>query len=75
MQRTFDHSVFLMEGSSHSYQRALHCFGVFRTRSEDMRALVSRREWVGRGSELDVTDHWFLPYFAIAALRTSSSVF
>lgn len=37
---TFDHSVFLMEGSSHSYQRALHCFGVLRTRSDDIRALI-----------------------------------
>ena len=27
-----------MEGSSHSYQRALHCFADFRTRSEEMRA-------------------------------------
>src|SRR5258705_12597932 len=38
---TFDHSVFLMEGSSHSYQRALHCFGVFLTSREDIRALWS----------------------------------
>jgi hypothetical protein len=37
--QTFDHSVFLMDGSSHSYQRALHCFGVLRTRSEEIRAL------------------------------------
>jgi hypothetical protein len=36
---TFDHSVFLIEGSSHSYQRALHCFGVFLTRRDDIRAL------------------------------------
>lgn len=28
-----------MEGSSHSYQRALHCFGVLRTSSDDIRAL------------------------------------
>src|SRR6266404_1977784 len=43
-RRTFDHSVFLIEGSNHSYQRALHCFGVFRTRSEDIRALGSESE-------------------------------
>ena len=55
--RTLDHSVFFMDGSSHSYHRALHCLGVLRARREDMRA------------------HWFLPYFAMAALRTSSSVF
>ena len=33
---TFDHSVFLMDGS---YHRALHCFGVFRTNNDDIRAL------------------------------------
>lgn len=32
------HSVFLMEGSSHSYQRALHCLADLRTSSELMRA-------------------------------------
>lgn len=37
---TLDHSVFLIEGSNHSYQRALHCFGVLRTRREEIRALV-----------------------------------
>mmetsp|Transcript_7123 Transcript_7123/g.12266 ORF Transcript_7123/g.12266 Transcript_7123/m.12266 type:complete len:232 (+) Transcript_7123:2304-2999(+) len=31
------HSVFLMVGSSHSYQRALHCFADLRTSSEEMR--------------------------------------
>jgi len=36
---TFDHSVFLIEGSNHSYHRALHCFGVLRTKSEEIRAL------------------------------------
>ena len=67
-----DHSVFLMDGSNHSYQRALHCLGVFRTRREDIRAL----ERVSRGHERRRrTYHWFLPYFAMAALRTSSSVF
>jgi hypothetical protein len=30
--------TFLMDGSSHSYQRALHCLADLRTRSEDMRA-------------------------------------
>ena len=29
-----DHSVFLIEGSNHSYQRALHSFEVFRTKRE-----------------------------------------
>lgn len=33
------HSVFLMAGSSHSYQRALHCLADLRTSSEEMRAL------------------------------------
>ena len=42
---TLDHSVFFIEGSSHSYQRALHCFGVLRTRREDIRALVARVEF------------------------------
>lgn len=37
--RTLDHSVFLIEGSSHSYQRALHCFGVLRTSKDEIRAL------------------------------------
>lgn len=37
--QTFDHSVFLIEGSNHSYHRALHCFGVLRTKSEEIRAL------------------------------------
>lgn len=32
------HSVFLMLGSSHSNQRALHCFGDFLCRSEAIRA-------------------------------------
>ena len=32
------HSVFLIEGSSHSYHRALHCFADLRTSSEEMRA-------------------------------------
>ena len=39
---TFDHSVFLMEGSNHSYHRALHCFGVFRTNNDDIRALSTK---------------------------------
>ena len=33
-----DHSIFLIDGSSHSYQRALHCFGVFLTSRDEMRA-------------------------------------
>ena len=32
------HSIFLMLGSSHSFQRALHCLGVLRASSEDTRA-------------------------------------
>ena len=39
--QTLDHSVFLMEGSSHSYQQALHCFGVFLTRRDEIRALLN----------------------------------
>lgn len=35
---TFDHSTFLMEGSSHSYHLALHCLGVFLTSNDDIRA-------------------------------------
>ena len=35
---TLDHSIFLMDGSSHSYHLALHCFGVFRTNKLDIRA-------------------------------------
>ena len=31
------HSVFLILGSSHSYQRALHCLADFRTKREDIR--------------------------------------
>jgi hypothetical protein len=42
IRRTFDHSVFFMDGSNHSYQRALHCFGVFRTSNDDIRALKGR---------------------------------
>lgn len=38
-RRTFDHSVFLIEGSNHSYHLALHCLGVFRTKREEIRAL------------------------------------
>lgn len=33
-----DHSTLRIPGSSHSTQRALHCFGVFLARSEDTRA-------------------------------------
>jgi hypothetical protein len=36
--QTLDHPVFLMEGS---YQRALHCFGVFLTRRDEIRALIN----------------------------------
>ena len=36
---TFDHSVFFIDGSSHSYHRALHCFGVLRTSKDDILAL------------------------------------
>ena len=32
------HSVFLIEGSSHSYQRALHCFALFLFNNEATRA-------------------------------------
>ena len=32
------HSVFLIAGSSHSYQRALHCLALLRTSSDEMRA-------------------------------------
>jgi len=32
------HSVFLIAGSSHSYQRALHCLADLRTSSDEMRA-------------------------------------
>lgn len=32
-----DHSVFLMLGSSHSYQRALHCLADFRCSNEAIR--------------------------------------
>jgi hypothetical protein len=35
---TLDHSTFLMDGSNHSYHLALHCFGVFLTRSDEIRA-------------------------------------
>ena len=31
------HSVFLIEGSSHSYQRALHCLADLRVSSDEMR--------------------------------------
>ena len=31
------HSVFLMLGSSHSYQRALHCFALLRERRDAIR--------------------------------------
>lgn len=33
-----DHSILRILGSSHSTQRALHCFGVFRASSDDTRA-------------------------------------
>jgi hypothetical protein len=33
-----DHSVFLIDGSSHSFQRALHCLAVFFARSDAQRA-------------------------------------
>ena len=36
---TLDDFVFLKDGSNHSYQRALHRFGVLRTRREEIRAL------------------------------------
>jgi hypothetical protein len=36
--RTFDHSVFFIDGSSHSYRLALHCFGVLRTSNNDIAA-------------------------------------
>ena len=56
---TFDHSVFLMEGSSHSYQRALHCLGVLRTSRDDIRALIAVLQvvftkwvWVNEGAPL-----------------------
>ena len=32
------HSVFLILGSSHSYHLALHCFALFRVKSDEMRA-------------------------------------
>jgi len=35
---SLDHSTLRILGSSHSTQRALHCFGVFRARSDDTRA-------------------------------------
>jgi hypothetical protein len=35
---SLDHSILRMPGSSHSDHRALHCFGVFRARSDDTRA-------------------------------------
>ena len=42
---TLDHSVFLIDGSNHSYHRALHCLGVFRTSNDEIRALMKAHEW------------------------------
>ena len=50
-RHTLDHSVFLMQGSSHSYQRALHCFGVFLTRRDEIRALVGKIRSDSKGGE------------------------
>lgn len=35
---SLDHSIFRMPGSNHSDHLALHCFGVFRARSDETRA-------------------------------------
>ena len=48
---TLDHSVFFIDGSNHSYQRALHCFGVFRTSKEEIRALRTVSNVIYRGQE------------------------
>lgn len=52
--RTFDHSVFLIEGSNHSYHRALHCLGVLRTSREDIRALLHVNEVSQNNAKMDV---------------------
>lgn len=75
----FDHSTFLIEGSNHSYHLALHCLGVFRTKSDEIRAHCCETQLVN----FVPIDWWidvrliltFLPYFEMAALRISSSVF
>ena len=50
-----------MAGSSHSYQRALHCLADLRTSSEEMRAHWFRPYlWQGRTEEVGahVSSHW-----------------
>lgn len=67
-----DHSTFLMDGSSHSYHRALHCFGVFLTSRDEIRAHCCGS--VRKCITVIRAGLTFLPYFEMAALRISSSV-
>jgi hypothetical protein len=61
-----------MEGSSHSYHLALHCFGVFLTSKDDIRAHCYSISIVHL-FELRVLT--FFPYFEMAAFKISSSVY
>jgi len=60
-----------MDGSSHSYHLALHCFGVFLTSKDDIRAHCY---YISNVHLFDLRVLTFFPYFEIAAFKISSSV-
>merc|ERR1719446_1103702 len=55
------HSVFFTLGSSHSYQRALHCFGLFRASKDDTRAQLLRPYFITAALRISSSEFFHTP--------------